>query len=1131
MGSERGLRRDRRGESFAEVGTEFLTRLAEPSHIVQFYESDDFLCGLVADYLAAGIEADEPLVVFATAEHSEVFRSALGARGIDVDRACASGRLSLIDARETLARFMVDGMPDWERFQRVVGDAIDRGQLHARRARVRAYVELIDLLWRDGNDQAAVRLEEMWNDLGKSRRPSLLCAYVIGSFYKEGHADGHPATLHQICRTHTHLLPPEPPAPASIAARRAQVGMSARRARRLAAEIEHRKAIEKALRASLAELRCAEEALRESQEELQDFVDNAAEGMEWLGPGGTILWANRAQLDLLGYGRDEYIGHHVSEFRADPVEDFTDRLERDETVRDYEARVRCKDGSIKHVLLDANVFRKGGEFVHTRCFTRDITARKRAHDAIMRLHTITASLSEARTQAEVLDVVTRHTIAATGALGASVHLIGADGDSLQLARAVGYADRVIDRAATISLDANLPIADAARRAVPVFLQSGEASSRYPGFEDTADASGSRSLARLPLIVDGRPIGVLGVSHGESTPFGENEQAFLTALAHQCAQALERARLYDAESSARRQAEASQHRSAFLSKASAILSSSLDYEATLTNLARLAVPRIADWCMVELAGGAETGSSQLVVADGDPAQVERLRDYRRRVPPDPTAPVGVARVIGTGRSELHREISDAFVASFAPDGEYQGFLRRLGLRSAIVVPMTARGRTLGAIALVSAASERRFEQADLDMAEELGHRAAMAIDNARLYQEAREADRRKDEFLAMLGHELRNPLAPILTGLKLMQLRGIGGERERQVIERQVQYLVRLVDDLLDVSRITRGRVKLHSEPVELSHVLAKAIEMASPLFEQRSHQLAVDVARSGLLVEVDQIRLAQVLANLLTNAAKYTDPHGTIVVSGRRERGEVVIAVRDSGMGISADVLPRVFDLFVQGDRALDRSQGGLGIGLTLARNLVEAHGGTIAAHSDGLGMGSEFTVRLPACSGRAATEREFDSVPPRADGRRAGIRILLVDDNTDAADVLAEVLRRAGHEVAVAYDGPQALGIARAFQPNAALLDIGLPVLDGYELAERLRELLPGYPLRLVAVTGYGQDTDKHKSRAAGFDAHLVKPIDLRALLALLAEESPSEDSREQDAHSGMSARPGRDGARAHGH
>ena len=996
MGSERDLRRSHLSAGVRQVGTDFLVRLAEPSHIVQFYESDDFLCGLVADYLAAGIEAGEPAVVFAPEAHRDALRHALSAKGVDVDLASASEQLWLIDARETLARFMVGDMPDWELFETVVGGAIDLGRRRHRHARVRTYGEMADLLWRDGHEAAAIRLEEMWNDLGRQRRPSLLCAYVMGGFYKEGHSDGHPAMLHQICRTS------EPPRTPS---RRGQAGLTARRTRRLAAEIEQRKQVEKALRASLIELRRAQDAVLDSQQELQDFVDNAAEGMEWLDPEGIILWANRAQLDLMGYTRDEYIGRRVADFRAGSAEvgDFLARLSRGEALRDHEARVVCRDGSLKHVLVHANVFRRGGRVVHTRCFTRDITARKRAHDALMRLHAITAALSEARTQAEVLEVVTTHTVAATCALGASVYLLGADGSRLELARAVGYADRVTDRAATIPLDAELPAAEAARHARPVFLNSIDECRRYPDLRDAIGPTASRSLARVPLIVDGRPIGVLGVSHGQAGAFGENEQAFLAALAEQCAQALERARLYDVESRARRQAEAAGHRSSFLARASAILSSSLDYQATLTNLARLAVPRIADWCLVELADG-EAGS-ELVVADGDPSEVERLREHRRRVPPDPAAQLGMARVIASGRSELHRDISEPLLSSFAPDGEYKAFLRRLRFRSAIIVPMTARGRTLGAIALIAAASERRFEQADLEMAEELGLRAAMAIDNARLYEEAREADRRKDEFLAMLGHELRNPLAPILTGIKLMQLRGVGGERERQIIERQVNYLVRLVDDLLDVSRITRGRVELRREPVELAAVVAKAIEMASPLFEQRSHLLSVEVPRTGLVVEVDQVRLAQVLANLLTNAAKYTDPGGAVVVRGRRDRGQVVVSVIDNGIGIRSDVLPGIFDMFVQGDRALDRSQGGLGIGLTLARNLVEAHGGSIEAHSAGRGHGSEFIVRLPACAGtRAPSQREDE--PPQPGQPRSGLRILLVDDNTDAADVLAEVLR-----------------------------------------------------------------------------------------------------------------------------
>jgi signal transduction histidine kinase/ActR/RegA family two-component response regulator len=374
------------------------------------------------------------------------------------------------------------------------------------------------------------------------------------------------------------------------------------------------------------------------------------------------------------------------------------------------------------------------------------------------------------------------------------------------------------------------------------------------------------------------------------------------------------------------------------------------------------------------------------------------------------------------------------------------------------------------------------------------------ERARSERAAHDADRRKDEFLAMLGHELRNPLAPIMTALQLMQLRGKGNEREHQVIDRQVRHLVHLVDDLLDVSRITRGKIELKKESIEVAAVLTKAIEMASPLFEQRAHTLVVGAPREGLLVDADPMRLGQVLANLLTNAAKYTEPGGHVEVTARREGANVAVSVKDDGIGIAPDALADVFELFVQGERTIDRSQGGLGIGLTLAKSLVELHGGTIHVESEGLGRGTEFVVRIPAA--RPAVPRE---VPSRERHRlelvkSSGVRVLLVDDNVDAVDVLAESLRSFGHEVATAHDGPEALQIAAEFEPDTAILDLGLPVMDGYELATRLRS---ARPLRLVALTGYGQESDKMRSRQAGFDVHLVKPVELRTILAFLDEKS----------------------------
>ncbi len=364
--------------------------------------------------------------------------------------------------------------------------------------------------------------------------------------------------------------------------------------------------------------------------------------------------------------------------------------------------------------------------------------------------------------------------------------------------------------------------------------------------------------------------------------------------------------------------------------------------------------------------------------------------------------------------------------------------------------------------------------------------------------AEAAARAKDEFLAMLGHELRNPLSPILTALQLMRLRGSHLlVKERTVIERQVQHLVRLVDDLLDVSRIARGRIELKKRPLEIMDAVRGGIEMASPLLEERAHRLSVDVPAQGLLIRGDEVRLAQVVANLLTNAAKYTEPGGQILLSGRLEGSTVTLRVRDDGAGIAHELLPQVFELFVQGTRTLDRAQGGLGLGLTIVKSLVERHGGTVSAHSDGPGKGSEFVVRLPHAPLGHVTHDEVtasfrDPFPPRHLGRR----ILVVDDNVDAAEVLADALGMLGFDTRVAFDGPSALEAAHEFKPELAFLDLGLPVMDGFELARRLRET---GDVSLVAVTGYGQQADRDRSRAAGFAEHLVKPVDLDTVQATL--------------------------------
>jgi PAS domain S-box-containing protein len=367
--------------------------------------------------------------------------------------------------------------------------------------------------------------------------------------------------------------------------------------------------------------------------------------------------------------------------------------------------------------------------------------------------------------------------------------------------------------------------------------------------------------------------------------------------------------------------------------------------------------------------------------------------------------------------------------------------------------------------------------------------------ARLKQVARQ----KDEFLAMLSHELRNPLAPIVTAVELMALRGdVSTPREREVIARQA-HLVRLVDDLLDVSRVARGKVSLSKKPLELGRVVAQAVEATEPLLVQRQHELVLSVPLQGLPIEGDEVRLTQVVNNLLANAARYTPPGGRVEVIAAREGREVVLSVRDNGSGIAPELLPHIFEMFVQGERSSDRALGGLGLGLALVRTLTELHGGSVRARSDGPGTGSEFTLRLPALTQAAA------SSAPRASGVRASgsrpQRVLVVDDNPDGAEMIAALLTQVGHDVRVAHDASRALSIGDAFRPEVAILDLGLPVMDGYALGRELRARLgDGAPV-LVALSGYGQERDRRQSEAAGFRLHLVKPVNAESLVPLLDE------------------------------
>lgn len=854
-------------------------------HAVRFYESDAFLSSEVCKFLAEGIAAGERAIVIATPQHRHAFAKQLGALQSDI---------VMLDADETLARFMVDGMPAWDRFLAVIGPVIANASGPERR-KVRAYGEMVDVLWKRGSHRAAIRLEELWNDLREHHELNLLCAYAIDSLYQNH-------SIAEVCGAHSHVLPRE-----NVVIEPAQVITTLHR---LNEEILRRAEVETALRESLAET-------RQAKDDLEDFLENAVVGIHRVDKNGIIRWANPAELELLGYSRDEYIGQHIAKFHVDAhvINDILARLTRGETLRDYAARLRAKDGSIKYVEISSNVQLKNGEFHTTRCFTRDVTAAEAAERRTALLHKIAVEMSRALTAEEACKVVINESRGLIDANAGAILLLDATRTRTERVVVDGEHDpAVVAKIGLVPISEDSPLAEAARTGKVVWLSGRDAiAKRYPHLTWMRDQVGAVTWGAVPMQFEGSTVGSIGFRMTFERPLTGDEEAILLAVGRQCAQAIERARLHDATQAARAEAE--------------------------------------------------------------------------------------------------------------------------------------------------------------------------------------QASRAKDEFLAMLGHELRNPLSPILTAAQLMKTRGDPATmREQKVIERQVYHLIHLVDDLLDISRITRGKIDLDKQPHRIGAIVTKALEICGPACEEQRHRVTVDVPEEDIYVVGDETRLTQVLTNLITNAAKFTSPGGRIDVRIARADNRVRIHVKDDGRGIAPDLLPRIFDLFVQGPRSTDRSRGGLGIGLALVRNLVEMHDGTVTAHSEGPHKGSEFIVELPTVDHRADASspsfRKRFTVTPR--------RILVVDDNEDAGSLMGEMLRSIGHEVCVAQDGPRALEALEHFTPEVAILDIGLPVMDGYELAAALLARF-GSGVRLMAVTGYGQEQDKIRTQRAGFEAHFVKPVGLGKVLAAI--------------------------------
>jgi signal transduction histidine kinase/CheY-like chemotaxis protein len=567
----------------------------------------------------------------------------------------------------------------------------------------------------------------------------------------------------------------------------------------------------------------------------------------------------------------------------------------------------------------------------------------------------------------------------------------------------------------------------------------------------------------------------------------------------------------------RQLEAERASLEFLADAGQLLSSSLDYRSTLRRLTGLLVPRLSDWCVVHIEGN---DVDSMPIAHVDPTKVEVLRDIYRRYPASSDSPHGFARVVHTGTPELVAEIDPAVLETAAKSEEHLGLLRRINTSSWMTVPLWIQGNIFGALTLAFSDSGRHYHSSDLVLAGELARRAAVAIDNAKLYELSQRersrveaATRAKDEFVAMVSHELRTPLNAILGWTRLIR-EGTLAESKRdhafEVIERNAKVQSHLVADLLDISRALSGKIRIHPAQVDLASVVDASIEAVSPAAEAKGIEIDLDLDRASAWMRGDGDRLQQVAWNLLANAVKFTPKNGKVTVRLRRVESDLELVVEDNGEGIPPSFLPHVFDSFRQSDASATRPHGGLGIGLSIVKHIVELHGGFIEARSQGRGRGATFVVRLPirsVVSTPLSPSRVPATMPPHGNvplqAGLEGIRVLVVDDDPDARDLVAYVLERCGMEVRLAGSAREALAELETYTAHVVISDIGMPEEDGYALVRSIRTL-PSEEKRnvpAIALTAFARNEDRTRALVEGFNVHMAKPVEPMALVDAVAD------------------------------
>jgi len=780
---------------------------------------------------------------------------------------------------------------------------------------------------------------------------------------------------------------------------------------------------------------------------------------------GTLTSWNREAERIYGYSASEALGQPnaliIPSDRFAEEEDVLRRLRTGQAIDHYETvRVR-KDGTRIEVSLAVSAVRnRNGEVIGVSKIARDISQRKQLERDAVRLAAIVEFSDDAIVSKDLNGVITSWNRAAERIFGYTA------------AEAVGQSIRLIIP----------PEHQDEEDVVLEHIQGGQTVDHFETVRCRKDG------VCIPISLTVSPI---------------RNHAGVVIGASKIARDI----------SDRKKAEAEMQRAsrqtAFLARMAATLSRSLDYQETLKGVANLAVPDIADWCAVDIVQ--EDGQiARLAVAHIDPAKIELARLVRERYE-DATAFYSVPYVIRTGTPAIVPEITDEMIVAVAKgDKERIRLIRALGLMSYICVPLMARGRALGALTLASARSGRRYTDEDVHFAEDVASRAAMTVENARAHQQLQNANRLKDEFLATLSHELRTPLNAILGYSRLLAAGIVTGEKVTgavDTIERNATALTQLVEDILDVSRIVSGKLRLNVQPVDLSSVLHDAVATVMPAAEAKRILLHTVLDRQVGLVSGDPDRLRQIVWNLLSNAVKFTPRHGHVQLRLERVDSSVEIVVSDTGIGIAPDFLPHIFERFRQADSGTARQHAGLGLGLAIVRNLVEMHGGTVHAASGVDSPGATFRVKLPLMAVHSEPPLDATRVHPRQEGTApagalvdlSGTHVLVVDDDPDAVTLLKEILNAAGARVTSASSARAALDTIQEARPDVLVTDVGMPVMDGFELIERLRRsddtALRDIPA--AALTAYARTEDRAKAQQSGFEMHLAKPIDPADLVA----------------------------------